>query len=161
MRDAFRIFIAGLAAFAFMTLSGPASAHAPIKQIKLTEKQVQGFIAAQKDMNAMADKLEGAAGDTPDPAVQAELEAAEQNLPQSEEAREQISALKEQLAKANAKRKWVAFVDPIDVRFNSLREQPVPTSQAVIFRLIDVSGPMGRRAKQHAQSLQCALTLLL
>jgi hypothetical protein len=80
LRDTFRIFIAGLAALAFMTcaavtLSGPALAQAPIKQIKLTEKQVQGFIAAQKDMNAMADKLEGAAGDSPDPAVQAELEA--------------------------------------------------------------------------------------
>src|SRR5882757_1295252 len=38
-----------------------------------------------------------------------------------------ISLLKEQLAKAISKRKWVAYIDPIDVRFNSFTEQPVPT----------------------------------
>src|SRR4029077_7675983 len=49
--------------------------------------------------------------------LEAELDAAERP-PDSEAMRANIVALKEQLAKANAKRKWVAFVDPIDVRFN-------------------------------------------
>jgi hypothetical protein len=44
------------------------------KQMKLTDKQVLGFIAAQKDLSAIADKLQ-AAGDKPDPKLQAELEA--------------------------------------------------------------------------------------
>lgn len=44
------------------------------KQIKLTEKSVQGFIAAQKDLAAMANQLQ-AAGDKPDPKLQADLEA--------------------------------------------------------------------------------------
>jgi hypothetical protein len=43
------------------------------KQVKLAEKSVQGFIAAQKDLAAMASKLQ-AAGEKPDPKLQAELE---------------------------------------------------------------------------------------
>jgi hypothetical protein len=43
------------------------------KQVKLSEKSVQGFIAAQKDLAAMASKLQ-AAGDKPDAKLQAELE---------------------------------------------------------------------------------------
>ncbi len=43
------------------------------KQVKLAEKSVQGFIAAQKDLAAMASKLQ-AAGDKPDAQLQAELE---------------------------------------------------------------------------------------
>ncbi|MCL4766291.1 MAG: hypothetical protein KJZ80_08670 [Hyphomicrobiaceae bacterium] len=58
-------------AFAF----GPAAAQdAEFKQIKLTEKHVQGFIAAQKDLNDIADKLQSTS-DQPDPKLQAELES--------------------------------------------------------------------------------------
>ncbi len=72
-----------------------------------------------------------------------------------------ISALKERLAKANAKRKWVAYIDPIDVRFNSFTEQPVPTSQAVMFCLMDVSGSMGEREKDLAKRFYMLLHLFL
>ena len=44
-----------------------------INQIKLTEKQVQGFIAAQKDLTGIANELQ-AAGDKPDAKLQAKLE---------------------------------------------------------------------------------------
>jgi len=53
-----------------------ADAAAPqdnVKQIKLTEDQVKRFIAAQTDLAAIASKIQ-AAGDSPDPALQAELE---------------------------------------------------------------------------------------
>jgi len=93
-------------------------------------------------------------------ALEAELEAAER-APDSEAMRATIVALKEQLAKANAKRKWVAFVDPIDVRFNSFTEQPVPTSQAVMFCLMDVSGSMGEREKDLAKRFYMLLHLFL
>jgi hypothetical protein len=43
------------------------------QQIRLTEKHVQGFIAAQKDLSAISSKLQ-AAGDKPDPKLQTELE---------------------------------------------------------------------------------------
>src|ERR1700761_2391139 len=72
-----------------------------------------------------------------------------------------IAALKEQLARAISKRKWVAFIDPIDVRFNSFTEQPVPTSQAVMFCLMDVSGSMGEREKDLAKRFYMLLHLFL
>src|SRR5688572_3547876 len=56
-----------------MVLAGGAVAQ-DIKQMKLTDKQVQGFIASQKDLAAISGKLQ-TAGDKPDPALQAELEA--------------------------------------------------------------------------------------
>jgi len=55
-----------------------AAAAAPaaqddVKQVKLTDEQVTRFIAAQADLAAIASKIQ-AAGDTPDPALQSELE---------------------------------------------------------------------------------------
>jgi len=44
-----------------------------LKQMKLTDKQVQGFISAQKDLAPLRSKLEGA-GDKLDPALQAQLD---------------------------------------------------------------------------------------
>jgi hypothetical protein len=46
--------------------------EAPIKQIALTEKQVQGVLSAQKDMEAITDKL--TENSKPDPKVTAQLE---------------------------------------------------------------------------------------
>lgn len=55
-----------------------ASAQAPppdaIKQIKLTEAQINGFIKSQPEMAKISEKMQGSTTDTPDPAVQAELE---------------------------------------------------------------------------------------
>jgi hypothetical protein len=93
--------------------------------------------------------------------LHAELEALEQEHPQSEEARARVVGLKEEIAKAEAKRKWVAFVDPLDVRFNALAEQPVPASQAVMFCLMDVSGSMGEREKDLAKRFYMLLHLFL
>jgi uncharacterized sporulation protein YeaH/YhbH (DUF444 family) len=94
-------------------------------------------------------------------ALEAELDALEMEEPQTEVTREQISALKEVIAKAEARRKWIAFVDPLDVRFNSFTEQPVPTSQAVMFCLMDVSGSMGEREKDLAKRFYMLLHLFL
>ena len=90
--------------------------------------------------------------------LEVQLLAAEQEAPVDAG---KIAALKEQLAKAIAKRKWVSFIDPIDVRFNSFTEQPVPTSQAVMFCLMDVSGSMGEREKDLAKRFYMLLHLFL
>jgi hypothetical protein len=83
-----RIFHASLAALTLMAaaaLSGTAFAQAQpapapqdqqMKQIPLTEKQIQSLLAAQQDMNAISDKLPEDAADKPDPKIQAQLEAA-------------------------------------------------------------------------------------
>lgn len=66
------------AALAFAAIMGlrPAAAQdvEELKQIELTEKQVSGFIAAQKDLQPLSAKLlEG--GDTPEASLKGELDA--------------------------------------------------------------------------------------
>jgi len=81
-----RIFRFSLSAFALMiavVAAGAASAQgaaAPaaqdqMRQVQLTEKQIQNLLASQQEMNAITDKLPEDAGDKPDPKVQAQLEA--------------------------------------------------------------------------------------
>jgi hypothetical protein len=93
-------------------------------------------------------------------ALQAELDVRELE-PEAEDTRARIVALKEEIARAASKRKWVAFIDPVDVRFNSFSEQPVPTSKAVMFCLMDVSGSMGEREKDLAKRFYMLLHLFL
>jgi len=50
----------------------PVTAQAPLKQVDLTERQIQGFIAAQKPMTDATEKIQG---DSSDPKLQAALEA--------------------------------------------------------------------------------------
>ena len=53
----------------------PPAAEAPaVKQIALTEKQIQGVLAASKDVDAITDKIPDNA--KPDPKVDAQLDAA-------------------------------------------------------------------------------------
>jgi hypothetical protein len=55
-------------------LSPAIAASDMIQQVKLTEKAVEGFITAQKDMAKVAEKVQGSASDKIDPKIQAELE---------------------------------------------------------------------------------------
>ncbi|HUO93877.1 MAG TPA: YeaH/YhbH family protein [Rhizomicrobium sp.] len=89
------------------------------------------------------------------------LEADLERLKREGASADEIAAAKERLDKANAKRKWIAFIDPIDVRYNAFTEQPVPTSQAVMFCLMDVSGSMGEREKDLAKRFYMLLHLFL
>ena len=63
---AFSIFLAAA------LLHPGATAAQEVKQIKLTEKHIQGFIAAHQEMAKLPD---GATSDKPDPKVNAEAEA--------------------------------------------------------------------------------------
>lgn len=65
------LMLVGLMVIA-VVLPGPAAAQ-DVKQIKLNDKQVQGFISSQKDLAAMAGKLQSA-GEKPDAKLQGELE---------------------------------------------------------------------------------------
>jgi hypothetical protein len=51
----------------------PPAQEAPVKQMALTEKQIEGVLAAQKDMDAITEKLPENA--KPDPKITAQLEA--------------------------------------------------------------------------------------
>jgi hypothetical protein len=68
---AFRFIIATIAAIALVHISGGAMAQA-VKQIQLSEKQIENYIASQKEVGAIMQNIQG---DKPDPKLQAQLEA--------------------------------------------------------------------------------------
>ena len=51
-----------------------AQAQDVIKQVKLSEAHIQGFIKAQAGMAKISEKMQGATSEKPDPKIQAELE---------------------------------------------------------------------------------------
>jgi hypothetical protein len=74
MHILFRAAAIALTALAVAATPAAAQGNQPeLKQIKLTEKQVQNYVAAQGDLNAVTAKIKG---DKPDPKLVAELEAA-------------------------------------------------------------------------------------
>ena len=62
--------------------------------------------------------------------------------PNAEEIAEKKTLL-ERLQEMEARRRWAPFIDPLDVRYNAFAPTPVPTTAAVMFCLMDVSGSMG------------------
>jgi len=55
----------------------------------------------------------------------------------------------------------VPFIDTFDLRFNAFIKQPVPTTQAVMFCLMDVSGSMDQATKDMAKRFFLLLYLFL
>jgi len=66
----------------------------------------------------------------------------------------QIKELKDKIAK-------VPFIDTFDLRFRNYAKQPVPTSKAVMFCLMDVSGSMDQATKDIAKRFYILLYLFL
>jgi hypothetical protein len=66
-----------VAVAAVFTMGTIASAATPdmIQQIKLSDKTIESFIAAQKDMAKVAEKMQGSGSDKPDASHQKELDA--------------------------------------------------------------------------------------
>jgi hypothetical protein len=64
-----------LAQVSLSQIATPATAESAIPQIKLTEKQIEGFINAQKDISVVVEKMQGAPSDKPNPKFQADLTA--------------------------------------------------------------------------------------
>ena len=75
MRPLHFVLCLALALVTWTLPAGRAAAQDPIRQVDLSEKQVQGFIATQKPMTEATDKMQGLPSDKPDPKLQAELEA--------------------------------------------------------------------------------------
>jgi cell division protein FtsL len=72
MHQVLRLFVTAFAVVALAYIGGIVSAEAPVKQIKLSEKQVESFIAAHKDMVEAFDKI---AGEQSEAAAQAQLDS--------------------------------------------------------------------------------------
>ena len=68
--------------------------------------------------------------------------------------RDEIDVLKNKIAR-------VPFIDTFDLRFRNYAKQAVPTSKAVMFCLMDVSGSMDQATKEMAKRFYILLYLFL
>ncbi|WP_448211124.1 YeaH/YhbH family protein [Colwellia sp. MEBiC06753] len=91
-----------------------------------------------------------------------ELEQArEQLINDKHEHISEIAALDQQIAELKAKIDKVPFIDTFDLRYRNYAKQPVPTSKAVMFCLMDVSGSMDQATKDIAKRFYLLLYLFL
>lgn len=86
--------------------------------------------------------------------LEMEIEAGREHSLLAESLRERIKALEEKISK-------VPFLDTFDLRFSNFIKQPVPTTQAVMFCLMDVSGSMDQATKDMAKRFFILLYLFL
>lgn len=120
MRQFSKAVAAAGAALAIM-LSGTVASAQEIKQLQLTDKQIDSFIAAQKDFAPLASKLlEG--GEKPDESLTSELEAVAkkhgfQSFAEYEDVGANISIVLEGLD-----RKSGVYTDPVDKMKNELKD---------------------------------------
>lgn len=82
------------------------------------------------------------------------LESDEDNAVEVRERRKQIHALREKI-------NHIPFIDPFDLRYNNRVKQPKPTSKAVMFCIMDVSGSMDESKKDMAKRFFILLYLFL
>ncbi len=94
-------------------------------------------------------------------AIQSELTELEAIQQPDASTRDRISTLKAELERLVRRRKVIAYVDPVDIRFNRFEAQPLPNANAVMFCLMDVSGSMAEREKDLAKRFFVLLHLFL
>ena len=90
-----------------------------------------------------------------------EIAALEIEQAPSQQQRRALVQLREELEILERRRRRIAYVDPVDVRFNRFERQPLPNASAVMFCLMDVSASMGEREKDLAKRFFVLLHLFL
>jgi uncharacterized sporulation protein YeaH/YhbH (DUF444 family) len=73
----------------------------------------------------------------------------------------EIPELEREIAELRARLERIPYLDPIDLRYRSRVKVPVPTSKAVMFCLMDVSGSMDEARKDLAKRFFILLYLFL
>ena len=91
-------------------------------------------------------------------ALEEALAAAEAETPRNEVA---VAELARQLEHKRRMRKTIAFIDPLDLRYNRFERVPKPTTQAVMFCLMDASASMTESLKDLAKRFFMLLHLFL
>ncbi len=91
-----------------------------------------------------------------------ELEAELSRIENEEPAKPLIEKkLKDEIEDLRNKIKSVPFIDTFDLRFKNYEKRPIPSSQAVMFCLMDVSGSMDQATKDIAKRFYVLLYLFL
>jgi len=91
-----------------------------------------------------------------------ELEEELERIEHEEPAKPLIqNKLKQEIEELRKKIEAVPFIDTFDLRFKNYEKRPVPSSQAVMFCLMDVSGSMDQATKDIAKRFYVLLYLFL
>ena len=90
--------------------------------------------------------------------LEAELQALEQEVGGDQAKR---LSLQEEIEALRGRIRRIPFIDTFDLRFNNFVQRPEPTSQAVMFCLMDVSGSMDQETKDIAKRFYILLYLFL
>lgn len=90
--------------------------------------------------------------------LEEELRAAEAEDPVDTK---HVEELRERLSHLKHVRRTVAYIDPIDLKYNRFDRVPKPTTQAVMFCLMDVSASMTQDLKDLAKQFFMLLHLFL
>ena len=96
----------------------------------------------------------------PNPDEVAALEARIEEAKKRGDDDAEMKARKE-LETLQARMKRIAFIDPVDVRYNRFERHPKPNTQAVMFCLMDVSGSMTEAMKDLAKRFFLLLHVFL
>ncbi|KAB2924035.1 MAG: YeaH/YhbH family protein [Dechloromonas sp.] len=91
-------------------------------------------------------------------ALQSELEAALDDMPVDAA---EVERLQREIAALKARHEAIPFIDPFDLRYSNRIRIPEPSTQAVMFCLMDVSGSMDENRKQMAKRFFMLLYLFL
>jgi uncharacterized sporulation protein YeaH/YhbH (DUF444 family) len=91
-------------------------------------------------------------------ALEKELEELRKTLPETDP---EIERVKREITKIRAKIEAIPFVDTFDLRYNNRVKVPQPSTQAVMFCLLDVSGSMDEGRKNVAKRFFMLLYLFL
>ncbi|WP_299180602.1 YeaH/YhbH family protein [uncultured Neptuniibacter sp.] len=89
-----------------------------------------------------------------------EIELLKQQLPNPETSL-QINKLNEEIELLKQRLKRIPFLDDFDIKYNNLVKIPVPSSKAVMFCIMDVSGSMTQSIKDMAKRFFILLYLFL
>lgn len=80
---------------------------------------------------------------------------------QQKEIEDKIAALVIEIKRLKRKKKAVPFIDDMDLRYNRWEKFPTPTTQAVMFGIMDVSGSMDEWKKEMAKRFFMLMLLFL
>ena len=126
----------------FALFDSEAASAQEVKQIKLTEKHIQGFMAASKDMASLYD---GANPDKPDPKIEAQAEAVAK--------RNGFASLAEYDDVATNISMIMSGIDPQTKKFT---EPPEQIRKQIVALKADKSVPEGEK-KDDLEELEAAL----
>lgn len=91
----------------------------------------------------------------------AELEAELQSQQAAGASAAILQLIEQEIAELRRRIDAVPFIDTFDLRFNNFVKRPEPSSQAVMFCLMDVSGSMDQATKEMAKRFYILLYLFL